>query len=125
VLVLDGDPEFRGLVSGTAGAAISGCRVLAAADSGAAIEMLAEATPQIALIDVSLPDIVGMEVAAVIQADDKYRGVSIVGVASADSAPDDEALSWLNLAHFVTKPIDVGQLADLLRSLCEGPSQPG
>jgi len=119
VLVLDADPEFRGLVSGTAGAAISGCRVLSAPDAETAIAMLAENKPRVALIDVGLPDIVGMEVAAAIHSDESFSGVNIIGVAGADNAPDDEALQWLSLTHFVTKPIDVGQLADLLCTLCQ------
>jgi serine/threonine-protein kinase len=119
VLVMDPDPEFRGLVSGTAGAAITGCRVLSAADSETAIELLTANKPLVALVDVSLPDIVGMEIAAVIHADESFKGTSIIGVASAEMAPDDEALSWLNLTRFVTKPIDPGRLADMLCTLCE------
>jgi serine/threonine-protein kinase len=118
VLVMDPDPEFRGLVSGTAGAAITGCRVLSAPDAATALAMLAENKPRVALLDVGLPDVIGMEVAAVIHSDDAYQGIDVVGVASAAAAPDEEALKWLELAHFVTKPVDVGQLAQLLCELC-------
>jgi serine/threonine-protein kinase len=125
VLVFDRDPAFLGLLSGTAGDAVPGCSVNTASNTESALQLLEQWHPQVVFLDLALPDLAGLEVAATIRTEQMYQDVEIVAVASHDSVPDDDTLEWLSLNRFLEKPVDADRLADLLCTLCKIPPGAG
>ena len=70
--------------------------------------------PDLILLDVHLPDFSGNEVLAALQADPKTRPIPMV-VVSADALPASiEALRAASARHYLTKPLDIHRLMDVL-----------
>jgi eukaryotic-like serine/threonine-protein kinase len=119
LLVADADPDFRSLVHSTAKAAVPGCRVHSATDGVMALSLLESLKPHVVLIDLGLPEMNGLEVAAAIRGDDENRHVEIIVVADKGGKREADILRGLGVTRFLTKPVDQDTLADLLRPLLE------
>ncbi len=117
LLVVDEDSEFRSFVQGTVGAALPGCKVMSAADSETARNMLAELAPIVVLVDFSNPKIRGAELAASVQANSEYEGVEIVAVTDDRTMLEIEILEWLGVTKFFQKPISGDALTEVLLPL--------
>jgi len=68
VLIADDDPDLRALVSVTLGRA--GYNVIEATDGAEALEMIREHSPGVALLDVNMPRLDGVQVAEQLRADE-------------------------------------------------------
>jgi CheY-like chemotaxis protein len=71
--------------------------------------------PQIALLDIGLPDMTGFTLARLLKADPQLRQIRLVGLSGyAQSADPSQEPSF---DHYLVKPVDVEQLLSLLQSL--------
>jgi len=121
LLVVDTDPEFRRLVHTTAKSTVPGCRVHSATDGNMALDLVETICPHLLLIDLSLPELNGMEVVATLRGDERWRQMQIIVVSGNGGKREAAILSNMNVIAFLTKPIDQEELADLLRPLLERP----
>ena len=67
VLIVDDEPAFLRMVA--AAVRILGCEAVAAPDAESAIELMRESRPDLALVDVRLPDMDGVELARLIKSE--------------------------------------------------------
>jgi two-component system, chemotaxis family, response regulator Rcp1 len=73
--------------------------------------------PDVILLDLNLPRKDGREVLAEIKADDNLKTIPVV-VLTASSAERDMLQSYqLHANCYITKPVDVGQFIDVIRSI--------
>ena len=121
LLVADANAEFRALVHGTAKAAVPGCRVHSATDGEMALDMLESVRPHVLLVELSLPEINGLELVATVRGEAGNEELEIIVVAENGGTTEAEILRSFGITEFLTKPIDSENLAGLLRPLLERP----
>lgn len=113
-MVVDPDSDFRDLVHDTAKAVAPACRIQSAADGAIALEMIKEFKPHVLVIDLSLPHVNGLEVVATLRGDPDYSDIEVIVTSKRGGTPEAAILSSLNVAHFLTKPVDIDTLANVL-----------
>jgi DNA-binding response OmpR family regulator len=113
VVVADDDPDIRALVGIAAGKA--GLDVLASvADGRAALEAIRQHKPDLAILDISMPDLTGLEVVREARADDSLGDLRIVLLsASVDDVSQETGLRT-GADYFMTKPFSPRELAAFL-----------
>jgi serine/threonine-protein kinase len=119
LLVADADAEFRALVHGTAKATVPGCRVHSATDGKMALDMIEKERPHVLLIDLTLPEINGLEVIATIRGEQGNEDLAIIVAAERGGDRESNILALMGITHFLNKPVDSDSLAILLRPLLE------
>lgn len=113
VVVADDDTDIRDLVRITVGRA--GYTVVAAvADGAAALEAIREHAPDLAILDVSMPELSGVEVCRQVRADGALDGTRLLLL----SASVDDSARAVGIAagadYFLPKPFSPRGLLDWL-----------
>lgn len=80
-----------------------------------AIDTIGQWRPQIVLLDIWMPDMSGLEVAAQLRADASTSDIVLVAHSAASSASDLERAKHAGFDAFCAKPTDSAILAPLLR----------
>lgn len=119
VLVADDEDDIRALVALAVGKA--GCTVVASVPDGAAALVAARAeAPDLAVLDVSMPEVTGLEVCAALRSDPVTAGVRIL-LLSAGASLDDVARGLAAGADaYLAKPFQVAALVHQVRALTVG-----
>lgn len=114
VLIADDQPEIRELVR----AAVEklGCEVTEASDGQEAWHLLLELRPDMAILDVSMPERNGMELARAMAAEPALQATRVVLLTGLDPVdlprPEDGAPPRIDL--YVQKPFTIGSLRQLV-----------
>jgi len=124
LIVVDDDPDFRLLVQATAKATLPGCRVISASDGAMAMDLIEKNLPDVALVDIRMPGMNGMELCAALKGDKATRDLEVVVVTGAGGAAERNVLNHIGITRFLNKPIDPVHLAALLRELLLSKSEP-
>jgi two-component system, cell cycle response regulator DivK len=117
VLIVDDNERNRKLARTLLDAA--GFETLEAGTGAEGLELAAERVPDVILMDLRLPDMVGTEATRMLGADERTDRIPVVAM-SAHML--EESLDWLEAAGFagsLGKPIDVGTFADQVRRYCD------
>ena len=96
---------------------MSGYRVVEAVNGNQAVEKAAGESPDIILMDLSLPQLDGLAATRRIRSREGARKVPIVAVSAHDSADFHAEALAAGCNEYVTKPIDFDQLVQLLDHL--------
>ncbi|MDT7780629.1 MAG: hypothetical protein QOC99_3141 [Acidobacteriota bacterium] len=96
---------------------MSGYRVVEAVNGNQAVEFAASASPDIILMDLSLPQLDGLAATRRIRAHEGGRTVPIIAVSAHDSADFHAEALAAGCNEYVTKPIDFDQLVHLLNRM--------
>jgi len=75
--------------------------------------------PDLVLLDLNMPQMNGLEVLAEMHADPALAGIPVVVLTTSDVEQDVVASHDLGAAGFVTKPVDLDQLFQLVHSIAE------
>ncbi len=76
--------------------------------------------PDLILLDMHLPDISGLELLHHLKADPQLAGIPVVMVSADALAEQIDAALQAGSSHYLTKPVNVGELLSVLDSLLEG-----
>jgi len=119
VLVADDEEDIRLLV--TLAVRKAGCAVVAAvADGAQALAAARREHPDLAVLDVSMPEATGLEVCAALRADPATSGCRVL-LLSAGASPDDVARGLAAGADaYLPKPFTVAGLVAQVRLLTAG-----
>ncbi|MET0391053.1 MAG: protein kinase [Polyangiales bacterium] len=112
IIVADDDPDFRALAEETLHFGFPGARIEAVADGEAALAACDREPASLAVIDLDMPGLNGVELTAALRAN--YT-LAIVVVTASGGAPDWHILSALGADGFLIKPIDPFALVALAR----------
>ena len=96
---------------------MSGYRVVEAVNGNQAVEEAASQSPDIILMDLSLPQLDGLAATRRIRSQEGSRKVPIIAVSAHDSADFHAEALAAGCNEYVTKPIDFDQLVQLLDHL--------
>ncbi|HEV2437676.1 MAG TPA: response regulator transcription factor [Verrucomicrobiae bacterium] len=116
ILVVDDDPEIRSVFAQILDDA--GYDVLQASKGRAGLQLAREKHPDLALLDVLLPDLNGMEVCKQIKADPGLRNIFVVLISggATDVTHKVEGLES-GADDYMVKPFDPGELLARLRTI--------
>lgn len=89
-------------------------KVTLASDGAEAVRMAGETLFDIVLLDLRLPELPGVSVAEALRQMDRYGSVPIIAVTAYDLAGVRRQALQAGCSHYVTKPIDVQSLVDLV-----------
>jgi len=116
ILVVDDDPRSLELLQRVLHPA--GYRVLVAPDGGTAIELLATESPSVALVDLRMPGMTGLEFCARVRGLGRASSLRVVLLTGADDEETRRQARAAGASDVVTKPFDrVDLLARLSRLL--------
>ncbi len=108
ILLVEDNPMNRDMLSRRL--AKRGYRVVLAGDGGQALEQVRASTPDLVLMDMSLPVLDGWEVTRRLKADPVTRGIPVIGLTAHAMAGDRERALAAGADDFDTKPVDLARL---------------
>jgi CheY-like chemotaxis protein len=115
VLVVDDDAVIRSLL--VVALSIEGFEVVEAADGRAALELIASARPDIAIIDASMPEISGLDVALRLHADPATVDIKVLLLVARDLARQAQPAPPLGVDAWLEKPFEPEEVIAVLRRL--------
>jgi serine/threonine-protein kinase len=117
LLVADDDPSCRTWAGELLSAAFPSARVHSAVDGSAALEQALRHPPAVAVVDLNMPGLNGVELTAALRASPRTHDVPIVVITGVGGAPDWALLSQLGASGFLVKPVDPDALLAVVRRL--------
>jgi serine/threonine-protein kinase len=115
LLVADDDEDFLSLVYETLAFALPGARIECVRDGGAALTAIDREAASLAVIDLDMPGMNGVELTAALRATERSEGMPIIVATASGGAPDWHLLQALGADGFLVKPIDPFALVALVR----------
>lgn len=115
LLVADDDDDFAALVRETLEWAFPGAEIICVRDGDEALRELDRRPAALAVIDLDMPGLNGIELTAAIRATPKSERMPVLVVTATGGAPDWRLLSSLGADGFLVKPIDPMALVALAR----------
>ncbi|MCC7105610.1 MAG: response regulator [Chloroflexi bacterium] len=112
VLIADDDAGLRRLVCLTLGS--DSYNLLEAGDGRQAWEMIEQHHPDLALIDVNMPGLTGLQLTEAIKADPGLKEMVVVLLTAKTAQSDVEAGFQAGADHYVTKPFSPWDLMALI-----------
>ena len=121
LLIVEDDSASRELMETILQGA--GYRVLLAATGGEALRLLGERQCCLALVDINLPDMDGLEIARRVRAREGQQEHVVLVALTANALPEQrEACFAAGMDDFVTKPIEAARLIQLVGSWVDTPA---
>jgi two-component system, cell cycle response regulator DivK len=117
VLIVDDNEKNRKLARDVLGAA--GLGTLEAGSGTEAVALATAHRPDVILLDIGLPDMVGTEVARELRDGARTAHIPVVALTAMRDAGDHDWLLKAGFAGFLSKPIDVGAFPEQVRGYCE------
>ncbi|WP_053232045.1 protein kinase domain-containing protein [Sandaracinus amylolyticus] len=115
LLVADDDEDFAALVRETLDWAFPGAEIVVARDGEQALRELDRHPAALAVLDLDMPGLNGIELTAAIRATSRSERMPILVVTATGGAPDWRLLASLGADGFLVKPIDPMALVALAR----------
>ncbi|HEU4350020.1 MAG TPA: response regulator [Actinoplanes sp.] len=115
VLVADDDADIRDLVAFKLEQA--GLEVIAVADGQAALEQARARQPALAVLDVSMPGLSGIDVCRTLRADPATAGILIIMLTARVQEQDVEGGFSAGADDYVTKPFSPRELISRIQAL--------
>jgi CheY-like chemotaxis protein len=103
-----------------------GFEIIMALDGQEGVDMARSASPDLILMDMSLPVLTGWEAARVLKADPSTRGIPLIALTAHAMKTDRERALAAGCDDFATKPIELDNLLLKINELLAGrnPSSP-
>jgi CheY-like chemotaxis protein len=113
VMVVDDSEDIRELVR--LQLTRLGYRVIEASNGREAVEAVSEECPALILMDITMPVLDGLEATRIIRGMVEKCGVVIIAFTALHSGASRASALAAGCDDYVQKPVDVGQLSDLLK----------
>lgn len=121
ILVVDDDKNFRLLLETEL--TLEGYEVVLADNGLAALKKIKEGAPDLVILDLKMPDLHGLEALKAIREKDKELPVIIC--TAYEKLQDDYTIWSGGVAAYLTKPLDLENLKDIIYELFHKQKQPG
>ncbi|MGH8028617.1 MAG: response regulator [Arenimonas sp.] len=115
ILIVDDQPDNREMLATLLGD--EGYRTLQASSGMEALDQIALDSPQLILLDVSMPDMDGYAVATLLKADPKTNGIPIIMVTAHTGRGARVVGLHTGAEDYLTKPVDAPELLLKVRNL--------
>ena len=102
-----------------------GFRTVEAGTAAEGLRLAAEATPDLVLMDIQLPDMDGATALARLKAAPATQDLCVVALTAFAMRDDQARLLAAGFEGYISKPIDVKQFPEWVRGYCERPRKGG
>lgn len=99
---------------------MTGYRVIEAMNGEEAVKLAQSETPQLILMDLSLPVIDGLAATRLIRKLPEFKSTPIIAVSAHDTSDFQLEAIQAGCNRYITKPIDFNELEDLIKQLLGG-----
>lgn len=120
VLVVDDSPTVRKIVQLTLQR--ERIRVVTAGDGLSALSAVADAQPDLILLDIMLPHMDGYNICHLVRNNPEYRDLPIIMLSGKDGIFDKMRGKLAGSTEYITKPFDSAELMQTVRRYLETPS---
>jgi len=125
ILVADDDEDFRGLLTLALSREFPGARIECVGDGSAALAAFDRRRPSLAIIDLQMPNLDGIQLTGLLRARDGTDAVPIVVISGSGGPAEWKRLSAMGADGFLLKPVNVKDVITLARrALAERTSNP-
>jgi len=114
-LVAEDDRDIRELV--TAKLTSAGFEVIAVSDGNAALAMARERSPDVALLDVMMPGLSGLELVTMLRSDSRTSSIPVILLTAKSQEFDVEAGLAHGAADYVVKPFSPRELVQRVNAV--------
>jgi two-component system cell cycle response regulator DivK len=121
ILIIDDDPDNLGLVSFLVSQA--GYEVLNARNGRQGIEMARRESPDLILLDLSMPELSGWEVAQILKGDEKTSHIRLVALTALTLPSHHRRAREVGIQGYITKPIDIATFAGEIQQYLTNPER--
>ena len=97
-----------------------GYRTLEASTAGQALALVAEHSPALVLMDIRLPDMDGLEALSRLRMDRRTASIPVLAVTAQAMKGDRERFLQAGFDGYLSKPVDVDELIEIVGRFCEG-----
>lgn len=118
VLAADDDPDILSLIQ--AALRRTGCEVMTAPDGAAALELARARPPVLALVDLSMPRMDGLELTRALRADPATADIIVIVLTAAVRSTDVDAALEAGADRHVRKPFSPRELRAQVEELLQG-----
>ena len=115
IVIADDDPDFLALISETLGFAFPGSAIECVTDGTQALASLDARRADLAVVDLDMPGMNGIELTAAVRAKPGLRDLPILVVTARGGAPDWQLLQSMGAQGFLLKPLDAYALITMAR----------
>jgi CheY-like chemotaxis protein len=98
----------------------AGYVVETAVDAEHAQELLKQVTPDLILMDISLPGMDGLTLTRKLKADERLKNIPVVALTASAMTGDEEKALQAGCIGFITKPIDIHQFPKQVAVFLQG-----
>ena len=110
ILVADDDEAIRTLITRALGAAFPGVELIACVDGAEALRVAESESLSLAVVDLQMPGLTGLELTMAMRAHEKARRVPIIVCTAVGGAADWRVLSAVGADAFLVKPFAIKEL---------------
>jgi DNA-binding response OmpR family regulator len=114
IAILEDDKDYREVLIETL--KNEGFDVYGAPTGHEIVEKMVKEKPDLILLDLVLPKILGVDVISVFQKKDVIAGVPIIVMSSKDEAEIKEAAEKVNAAGWLKKPVEKNDLLEMIKT---------
>jgi len=97
----------------------AGFHTLEATTGGEAIELATEHGPDLALMDIQLPDIDGVETLRRLRSDERTASMPVLALTAQAMEGDRERFLAAGFDGYLSKPVDIAEFVAIVRRHCE------
>ena len=98
----------------------TGYQTLEASTAGEALTLASEHRPALVLMDIQLPDMDGLEALARLRMDERTAAIPVLAVTAQAMRGDRERFTVVGFDGYLSKPVDVDELLEIVGRHCEG-----
>lgn len=113
ILVVDDEPNIVKLLESIL--KDEGYEVVIAFDGEEALNKVKETTPDLIILDITLPKVDGYGVCNILQADEKYKDIPIVFLTARGQVMDIKTGMELGAVSYISKPFNVKVLLGIIK----------
>ena len=115
ILIVDDEPDIRSMISFRL--EHNNYKTLTAENGKQALEIAQKTSPDLILLDTSMPIMDGLQTLEALRSDQNLRNIKVIMVTALAEANNITAASALGVSDYVTKPFDFAELLKKIESL--------
>lgn len=121
VLIAEDDPDILDLI--VACLHSIDCRIATASDGRAALELIGKESPQLAVLDIRMPHVDGLEITRRLKSEHATSSIRVLVLTASVDGHQPQRVSAAGADSYLSKPFTASQLREAVTGLLDGARQ--
>jgi two-component system chemotaxis response regulator CheY len=122
VLIVDDSNAMRAFVRAALEDGVSEVELVEAESGFEALRQLPRQPIDLAILDINMPHIHGLELIALLRRDERYRALPVLVISTESAQRDQQRALELGATAFLSKPFEAEQLVERVNALLAAPA---